>query len=66
MQPDPTVTPPGGVQGAVGGQPVSGPLQLEKAWHGLMYTMAYGGVTGAKTANSAARHVRTLMRGGKV
>ena len=50
--------------GAVGTpSATSGPLQLEKAWHGLMYAMAFNGVAGAKTVNSTARHLRRLMRG---
>lgn len=59
-----TVSPPPGTTGAVGAD-APGPLQLERAWHGLMWTM--GGHTGSevtrtKTVNSAARNIRNLMR----
>lgn len=55
---------PPGTQGPLGvgtGSDVPGPLQLEKAWHNLMWTM---GVTQAKrsaTLNSAARNIRRTM-----
>lgn len=59
-----TVAPPAGPTGPVSPD-APGPLQLERAWHGLMWTM--GGQTGsevtrAKTVNSVARNLRHLQR----
>lgn len=59
-----TVSPPAGPVGPVTPE-TPGPLQLERAWHGLMWTM--GGKTGsevvrAKTVNAAAQHIRNLTR----
>lgn len=56
---------PPGTQGPLGvgtGSDVPGPLQLEKAWHNLMWTMAHTQAKRVQTMNAAARNIRTLMR----
>ena len=62
---DPTVTPPSGFQGPVGSPNTPGPIQLEKAWHGLMYEMAVNEVKRVKTVNAVVRHTRHSMRTGR-
>lgn len=58
--------PAAGVTAGPASPEAPGPLQLERAWHGLMYTMAGkkgAQVTRMQTINSVTRHIRAQMKG---